>query len=459
MLLPSLIFLIGVVIFLYIWYRESRATILFTPFFVFSVNDITRNWIAGFAAPIAHTTPDFYSFYVFVGAYVVFALAFVVTSSATKYSASLPLIYRSRPIHAGNDRVHLLTVLLALAAVGALSLYFFGGIPIAAVATFDFLKGTGDDQTAALLGAAREVLSKGHIFGGDYAGQGILTSIIRAGWALLVAITYLRWRALRNGTWAILAAATLVLAIIFVGGDGTRGYVLWTLIYLLVVVSLVRSIPWSYAFAAIAALVLLAIGLSVISPKLHWALGRSDFWLLAVKAIAERAFLSNGYNTVDVMDLVREGAWHLRFGGAFLQKITAALPGTPSGPPIAYELFRAMNPHASHATTFSSATYVAEAYLDFGIIGALTGYAFAGIVIAVLQQMLFATKKGTFALPMVAFVILTLGRFPLVGPVAIMSTLAVAAILCFFLWFFYSIVLMLGQPAPRSAEIKAVPAS
>lgn len=458
LLAPSVVFVVGVCLFVLLWYRDSRATLIFTPFFVFSVNDITRNWIAGYAAPLLRTTPDFYAFYLFVGAYAVFAITYVVTSSAMQHSPSLAHMFRDAPVQRGHDRAQLVTIIAALIGIGGLSLYQFHGIPVAALTAFDFLRGTADEKAAVALGAARNVLTKGHIFGGvEYAGQGIITTVIRGGWALLVAVTYLRWREVKTRGAAIMFGATFFVALIFVGGDGTRGYVLWTMIFALVVVSLVRPVPLSYAFGVVAALVLLAIGLSVISPKLHWALQRDDFWFIAIKAIADRAFLANGTNTVEIIDLVRDHVWDMRLGSAHIKKFLAALPGTPSGPPVAYELYKTLNPLA-HGTTFSSATYISEAYLDFGVWGALTGYAIAGMVIAVVQRMLLATRKGMFALPLVAYVILTVGRFPLVGPVAIITTLVMAALICLALWFVYSMALTLGTPRPAlSAGTDGVP--
>ncbi|HET7553568.1 MAG TPA: hypothetical protein VFK04_19895 [Gemmatimonadaceae bacterium] len=211
---------------------------------------------------------------------------------------------------------------------------------------------------------------------------------------------------------------------VFVAGEGTRAPFLFSIVFLVVLVSITKPLKYGTVLGAALIFVGLMIVLSLLSPKLHWAMGQEDALSLIGERITDRIVYGNGTNTVAIVDLVRDGRWDYRHGEVHLQQLLNAIPGVQSGVPLGNQLYQEFNPR-SNATTYATATYFGDVFLDFGPFGIVVTYVLLGAFIACMQRWLFMLPRTVLNLPAVAYVIFTIGFIPLIGIVGVLAVLPV----------------------------------
>src|SRR5690606_6548556 len=303
----------------------------------------------------------------------------------------------------------------------AAGLLFYRGLPPLVDAIDSLLSSGGSDYSAALaLGESRRLLTKSHYFGGEYRGQGLLRALLRVGWAYLTAVSMMLFATTRAKGWAITAIGSFVLMFLFVAGEGTRAPFVFGVVFLMVALSLVRRLRFRTIISTVALSFLLLVGLSLTSMKLRWALGEDNAIKIIATSLVERIAYSNGANTVAMIELVTEGRWEFRYGAVHAQRFLNAIPGVQAGPPLSYELYRAQNPYGL-ATTYSSATYLGDVYVDFGLPGVIIVYFFMGVLIAGLQPILFGWRRTILNTATVAYLGFSMAFIPLTGVIGFLS--------------------------------------
>ena len=269
-------------------------------------------------------------------------------------------------------------------------------------------------------------------------------------WPILTGVALVLALRRRSPLWWTMTAGLFALMFLFVAGDGTRGPFLWCVIYLLVLVSMIRELRMRTVVTFIAGIFALAIAISVLSPKLHRALESGQVLSSGGAEIASRILLGNGVNTVSIVELVRSGRWENRLGKLHYQRFANAIPGVESGEPFAHELYRTLNP-GTKATTYNSATYIGDAFLDFGVPGVVIAYFIFGVGLGMLQRQLFRAKRTPARLAFLAFLTLTISQMTLSGPSGLLTGTAVAAA------FVFGVRLLLGLSDGLTARRSAAP--
>jgi oligosaccharide repeat unit polymerase len=407
------------------WRVDSKGRLVFSAFLIFAANEIMRNWGAAASAPWRGIGTGFATLHYMLFAFALFVVGFYATTRVLGHrSIDATIFHEAPPLPVPPAQAAAVVAIVSLILFG-LGVYLYQGLPPVLSGLFALARGDDGALVALYVSASREELTKGYLFGGEYRGQGALRIVMEWGWPILTAVAGLMYKERRTVRWLVVSLLLLFCAFVFIAGTGSRGPFVWSLVYLVLVFSLVVRIRWYFVAIGFAGMVALLIALSAYSGKLYFVLQGEGGFRVALASIFERIFLGNGHNTTVVVDLIESGQWAMRDGEIHSRNFLNALPGvTVGGLPLAYELYLWLNP-GGRATTYLSTTYYAELFLDFGWFGAGLAYLLFGVLIAVVQQAILTRRWSALTLPFVAGVLLVLGRIPNVGVTGVMATAVV----------------------------------
>ena len=376
-------------------------------------------------------TPDAYPVLIAVFAFLFFLIGNFLSCFIFKYKTNTPgRFQRKNLIRAYPQHNYLIAILLASVLLCIAGLYLYEGVPPLVKAIAGLARGESGEEMALSVGTARKHISKAHYFGGKYRGQGVIKEFMRIGWPFLLALSLLLFYKTKKFLWIGISSVLFLCTFVFVAGDGTRGPILFCIIYLFIVMSLVVKIKFRLVPLIIAGIFFIAMGISFLSPKLHWMLEKESVVIPASKRIANRIFLGNGIDNIYVIEFIRSGELDYRGGSVHLQKIINSMPGIRYGVPFPRELNQLIHPHKK-STFYSSMTYLGTVYVDFGLIGIIIIYFFLGVIIAFAQVIIFTRKKRLLELPLIAFALFYLGYMSINGPVGFIASFVVVLV-CYF---------------------------
>ena len=323
-----------------------------------------------------------------------------------------------------------------LRGIGALTMllvgvgtFFYGGLPpvtdsfIALV-----LEGTEAEAVRGMSEFRRE-LTKGHIFSGkSYRGQGIVKVLMPLGWGIVTGVTLLMYLIKRERKWLYLFLPLFICSFIYIAAEGTRAPIIRLVVIIFILVSFIKKISLKHISFFTVFLFGFLIFISLLSPKLAVYAEEESFLLLAIGKLFDRIVFVNAMNDVIAIDLIHRNLLEFRNGSLHLHDFLAAIPGSPSSRPFAYELMiilKGRNPNF----TYMTGTYLTKTYVDFGLLG--TGFLFfmLGLIIARLQAFLYRLPKRPEIL--VSIVILTsiLGEIVITSPFRLISNMIVLSVL------------------------------
>lgn len=306
-----------------------------------------------------------------------------------------------------------------------LGLYYYRGVPPIAEAANRLISGESDSYGIA--GYMREMrydLTKGYYFGEEYRGQGLIRIMMWMGWPYLLASCISNYAIAKRKLWVLLGAVTGILGLVFISGDGTRAPVLLGLLNIIVLLSFLRKISLSKSVIYGLLSLFLVLGLTIISHKgILFFEHQENPWAALLSRIAERVFVSNGMNSIHIVELIRSGALPQGLGELHVNKFSNALPGIHSNLPLAHELSMLLMYKTS--TAYQTMTYSGFVYADFGIYGVLAIFSLLGVVLAKADKLIFDRPKVVTRLPVLAGTVFSLGTIPLYGPVGVISSLIV----------------------------------
>jgi hypothetical protein len=341
-----------------------------------------------------------------------------------------------------------IVVFNVLLALGGLALY--GGIPPGTTNAMMAVSGGLDEATANSLSEARRTLTKGHLFGGAYAGQGLIRELLFAGFLFLVPLAWQQWRVTRRWIHGAAFAVTFFLAYVWLSGDGTRAPFLLMIVAILVAESLLRPVSAKKVLFAGIAVIVLAIALSAYSAKMYQLID-SGGPAAAVKAVVERITVGNSVNDAFAVKLVDSNLLPLGYGKWLWRDAVAAVPGVSGGPPLSYELYlKSDNPQGN--TTFLTGTLIARGYADGAIAGVVLSFFLMGLLCAGTDLLVLAGRNSVAWTAFLTALFVAVGRGYMVGLVGVAVKVAV---LCVVAGPYMLIVLSqrrrrrLSGPAPR----------
>jgi len=393
-----------------------------TPFLLFASCEIVFVWPSAIYAQITELSPDAYPALVITLAFIAFLLGYLIFNRVLGYHSAMPGIFLNNGLTLTYPRkVYFFTIAAFALFLCAAGLYLYQGIPPFIKAVTGLIRGKNPQDMISLMSEARKYITKAHYFGGAYRGQGLIREVMSIGWPYLFALSALICCKTKKLNWAALSCILFAGLFIFIAGDGTRAPFLWSLIYLVIVASLVIKLNWRSMTGVIAALFVCLTLISVASPKLYSVLGKKGAVATAGKNLADRIFLGNGLDNIYVMEFIRSGKLQYRGGNVHLQKALNSIPGIQSGTPFSRELNQLIHP-GKKSTSYSSMTYIGTIYVDFGLLGVIIVYFLLGVMIAFSELIIFTRKKSLTELPLLAFAVIYLGRMSFSGPIGFGSS-------------------------------------
>ncbi|KHE94022.1 MAG: hypothetical protein SCABRO_00221 [Candidatus Scalindua brodae] len=370
---------------------NSHGALVITPFILFAFFEIISLWPSAIFAYYTGQSEDAYPIIIVaLGFFCLlcgFSLIRRLRRNRFNYRSPKTFLYLHIELPFSITRCSIGIILTFLFLLG-ISLYHYRGIPPVSssfMASFG-LHGSGTDL---LMQESRKILTKDHLFGGAYRGQGLISSFMYVGWPFLLAVSLAIYYKTKKRSWLLTSILFLFFTFIFVAGDGTRAPFLYAIIYLVVVISMFKRLKMRFLFILSVFLIVMTIVLSIITGRLD-----EEEWSIkdALQKTAERVALDNGMDTIYVIEFVRSGVLDYQYGAINLQKAILALPGTAGGQPFSHRLSFLLGKRST--TSFASTTYLATIFIDFGIIGVVLFYLMFGCVFGLAQQLLYNVKKN-----------------------------------------------------------------
>ena len=409
-----------------VWQVETRFRLVLTPMLLFMIYYVLRI-VPGFVYGIEVKK---------IGGAYAYAVVSIVLLAAILGWATARLMWPSggrellswHNTSVQRDRP-VASIWVVCLAVGLLfvGLLLYRGIPPSFRPFFVLVQGGDWTEVIGAVSEGRRLLTKGHFFGGDYRGQGVMREVLFVGWSLVSCYALARFMRLRSFRSLLVLLGSVTTSYILVSGDGTRGP------FLLVFISMVatwtmacRVPPQTLALVGIV-FITLGVGLGAYTPKMHGVI-RSEGVGAAVGAFVERVAIGNSFNDVLAVDAVRSRQWEYGLGRWHSRDILAAFPGTLGGKPLGYYLHLTESAGAT-GTTYLTGTQIMTAHTDFGIWGLGVPFLIMGFVAAIGLRTITNARKTESALALAGVSVMLLGQLYTSGLIGVAVELGVLALL------------------------------
>jgi hypothetical protein len=425
MIYLGIVLLMGCLLcFLILWLADSRDTWVITPFMIFAALEIVSLWPSTIFAYYTGLSRDAYPILVAGLAFACFLSGFSLFRWLrwSQHRVLSPHTFLSLPLQMPpSQTIYIFGITLTTLVLLGMSLYHYQGIPPAFHLFLGKLGLTGD-ITTEFVHESRKVLTKAHIFGGSYRGQGLITTFMRIGWPFLLAICLVIYDKTNKKSWLMASILFLLFTFVFVAGDGTRAPFLFAMIYIMIVISMLKRLKTRFFVTVGVILFVLTITLSIATGKIV-ANDQEQGNRSVAQKILKRIALDNGIHTVQVIEFVESGILDHRYGEVHWQKVILALPGKAGGVPFSRELSVLLNKKST--TSFSTTTYLATIYVDYGLAGVMIFYLMIGCLFGLIQQILYSIKETPLRLILSGYTTFYLGMISLGGFVGFVSSYVV----------------------------------
>ena len=419
--------------FFFFWKIESRCIILFTPFQIIMMNEIARVFPA-FVSSYYIGSTDYLPIFIFFSGLFSIISGFFFTLSYLKYKPSVLNEFISSKHIISNQTALFFSVLFGTTILIIVGFYKYGGLPSIANAIIGLITGDEYSEIISSVGQNRKFLTKAHIFGGKYTGQGMIKIVSQYGWAFFTGLSLSNYMSTKKISWFFCTAALFGLSFLFIAGDGTRGPFISYICQLFVLYSIYRRIRLQVLLKGAILCVTLLLFMSALSPKLGNKISKEDGSILtyALTKVSKRILIDNGMNDVHAIEFVRKGIISHRLGMLHFNDLLATLPGASGEKPFAYELFKIVKPNASPLQiTYLTGTYITKPYVDLGILGVVMTFFIIGCCTGLFQAIIYELNKTTLNSVIIATIAWNLGSTVLTkGIISFAVSLLILSFFC-----------------------------
>lgn len=385
------VYIVLIILYLLLWKYRSKGTIVLSPFVFFAGFDAMFNWPSTLSPPAGVPYSSYYGFITILASLSFFIVMFFVTllSSRVRFKFTR---FRLAPVFFASSSKRIAVIVLALALLAsACSLFLFGGLPPLTQVVSTLITGEGADDASVDVALGRREVTKGHVFGGAYRGQGVIRHVMATVAIAALSLAILAHQKFRTLFWKFLIIFTLFIAFFSIAGVGDRGPFLFSIVMIIALLSFVRPLNIKVFVSGIVVLFAIFMILSIVTNKASKIQqSGSGFVLRLLGLVAERVLLGNGQNTVHTFAFLNERKLSHTHGAEHLRNFLAAIPGAPSRKPFAYTLTVMLG---GGTTTYRTPTYLSILYLDFGLPGVVIGYALLGAFIGILENIILTWRK------------------------------------------------------------------
>jgi len=312
------------------------------------------------------------------------------------YLSKPPLIYK--------NYTYMALTLLILGTLCGLS--YYKEMPPTIKAVVELVSGNQIEEVRGIVSSGRRDLTKSHIFGAKYRGQGVLKRFTHVIWEYGTLLAILMAAVGRKKKWYILVALYIIGAFIFIGGTGERGPILWLIVMMLVSLSYVLKFRIK-SMVLFAALIFFLFGLiTILSPRYSLSGSKIHNLLSLTKSITSRIILGGKRNNVRIMNYIDEGILRHTYGEEHLNIARNVLPGIHRSP-LANKIAVIAK---GETTTYFSPTYLGIVYIDFRVLGLFLIYFIMGVLVVIIFNKALLLPKRLENIVFLSLLGFTLGR-------------------------------------------------
>ncbi len=402
------------------WKFENEYGIVLTPVSIFLALEVMMWFAPVFLYATGQIGSPYPCFVILFGTNA-FLMGYWLAVGVTRRSNLFPVNYSLKSvIPYAEDNRHIFVISLLLLLSLLLGFLYYRGIPPIVNAIVGLLSGKDFASSRRFVSSSREYLTKSHYFEGKYLGQGLIQRLLFVTSFYSLSISMILLLLKKNLKWMVIALIVFLSSFIWVAGTGRRGHFLWGLIVVGIILSYCYRINIRTVLSFFAILFILFLGSTTLLPRYSIRTSRVETLKEIFASAVERIFLGNSVNDVHIIELVRNNTLELRHGQQLLSRTMNALPAVTYARPLAYELFKALNPR-KRKTTYLSPTYTGVVYIDFGLPGVIIIYFWIGFVIHVMHLKLLAFPSRLTDVVFLAFVVYYLGEISVSGLVGFIS--------------------------------------
>ena len=312
------------------------------------------------------------------------------------------------------------------------SALYYRGLPQLLIGLFEIISSNNFSSTdsADFLSEQRFILTKSHLYGGEYTGQGLLHELQQTGWRFVTVFSLIGLIHWKTRFWKVSFVVSLILMILLLAGTGERAPLVFSILILLIAYSLLKKVNFKKFFMFSSLAFILLILTTVLGSR-----GVSDFlsidsYFVLLESLFKRIFVGNGIHDYEVIDWVNSGKLEIRYGLFHFEKLISSLPGINVGKPLGVIITEL---RGSPFGVFSSGSYLGLVYADFAYMGILFVYFFMGLFIRTLTVIILSTKKELLNLAFIVLLIFTIGEMTSFGFIGFF----VQSIIIFFFYMFF----------------------
>ena len=366
-LLSVVLIMISIIIY-FGWKIDSDNEFILTPYIIFNVF-IVFTYITSM---IAYDNISSYSYNPSIASFlsfIFFNIGYFIFNRFKKSSLFQVVKFKRKPFtdsisYSNNYKYPAYLLILLLVAIG---IYLYNGMPPIYDMIISLFKGSLSFDQARGITEFRRQITKSHYFGGAYRGQGMFRVIIRIGWSYIVGLYFILY--LRQNNNKVIHKSllpliiVLILALGFVGGDGTRLPIIEIIIHMIVILTLMRDIKLKETILIFIGVLLLVTVLSFTSLKMYNVYAQNNSMLIkSFVSIIERIVMGNAINDVLTINYVDHGIIEYQLGKIQFTQFMNSFPGVQYGLPFSNILGQI---HGSNKTTYLSTTYLGISYAEF----------------------------------------------------------------------------------------------
>ena len=308
-----------------------------------------------------------------------------------------------------NDSFYKMGFVSLFLLVLSFSALYYRGLPQLLIGLVEIIRSNdfSSADSADFLTEQRFILTKGHLYGGEYTGQGLLHELQQTGWRFVTVFTLIASIHWKTRFWKVSFVVSLILMVLLLAGTGERAPLVFSILILLIAYSLIKqvNIKKFVMFSSLAFILLILT--TVLGSR-----GVSDFlsidsYLVLLESLFKRLFVGNGIHDYEVIDWINTGKLEIRYGLFHFEKLISSIPGVNVGKPLGVVTSEL---RGSPVGVFSSGSYLGMVYADFAYLGIIIVYFLMGFFIRILTVIILSTKKELLNLALFIISVLQISR-------------------------------------------------
>lgn len=405
------------------WRADSGKRLVFTPFLIYMMVDFSFSWNTWLLFLETDVSVSDYAVVVSLAATLCFCLGFLFASkyiqdvSGAKVAGFQLQQYALQPFADHGYRLPYGAVFAVLALIGvACGTHYYQGYPptvqaIARLAVEQQLPQDVHKEIHDIVVLGRRDLTKSHVFGGEYRGQGIVRGFMIGAWAygLVLGLTLCSIGGRRR--WWLVVFLFFVGAFYYVAGTGERSRFVWVLIMGLIGLSFATRLNLKkLALVGVIALSFLVV-MTTFLKRYEPVEREGDLIFNVLAGVGDRIASGNKINNVRIMNFLEDKTLEYTYGRTHLREMMNVLPGIQELP-LGHRLGEIIRPGK---TTFYNGTYLGTVYIDFGLPGVIVVFLLLGALVRVAFHFLIRMPKRAENLAFMSFAFYNLGKMGLDG--------------------------------------------